>query len=383
MDKFDLHTKILIGGDVIRKMLAGMQRVFIVTDRFMHESGAVSYLTDQMGDHAQYQIFSEVTPDPDIDIVTEGVSNILYFQPDAVIALGGGSSIDAAKAIMYFAARQFDLRDVPFIAIPTTSGTGSEVSKFAVITDRTKGVKYPLIDDALLPDYAVLDAALTKTVPPKITADTGLDVLTHAIEAYVCTEANDFTDALAEKAVKLVDQHLLHAYQEPDNLKARQGMHNASCLAGAAFSNAGLGLCHSMAHALGARAHIPHGRANAILLPYVMSFNAGCETTLTDTASRYAQLSAELGIGSSSIRQSALNLIHLVRRLEARMEIPQCLKDAGVTEEQLEEMLEPMADAALADRCTATNPKTVTREDIIGLYRQAFVKGTRISNLNL
>ena len=152
-----------------------------------------------------------------------------------MIALGGGSSIDAAKAIMYFAARQFDLRDVPFIAIPTTSGTGSEVSKFVVITDQTKGVKYPLIDDALLPDYAVLDAALTKTVPPKITADTGLDVLTHAIEAYVCTEANDFTDALAEKAVKLVYEHLLHAYQEPDNLKARQGMHNASCLAGAAF----------------------------------------------------------------------------------------------------------------------------------------------------
>lgn len=383
MDKFDLHTKILIGGDAIRKMLAGMQRVFIVTDRFMHESGAVGYLTDQMRENAQYQIFSEVTPDPDIDIVTAGVSNILYFQPDAVIALGGGSSIDAAKAIMYFAARQFDLRDVPFIAIPTTSGTGSEVSKFAVITDQAKGVKYPLIDDALLPDYAVLDAALTKTVPPKITADTGLDVLTHAIEAYVCTEANDFTDALAEKAVKLVDQHLLNAYQEPDNLKARQGMHNASCLAGAAFSNAGLGLCHSMAHALGARAHIPHGRANAILLPYVMSFNAGCETTLTDTASRYAQLSAELGIGSSSTRQSALNLIHLVRRLEARMGIPQCLKDAGVTEEQLEEMLEPMADAALADRCTVTNPKAVSREDIIGLYRQAFVKGTRISNLNL
>lgn len=383
MDKFDLHTKILIGGDALAEMLADMQRVFIVTDQFMHESGAVRYLTDQLSANAQHQIFSDVTPDPDIEIVTAGVGSILYFKPDAVIALGGGSSIDAAKAIMYFAARQFDLRDVPFIAIPTTSGTGSEVSKFAVITDKAKGIKYPLIDDVLLPDYAVLDAALTKTVPAKITADTGLDVLTHAIEAYVCTEANDFTDALAEKAVKLINQHLLTAYQEPENMKARQGMHNASCLAGAAFSNAGLGLCHSMAHALGARAHIPHGRANAILLPYVMSFNAGCETTLTDTAQRYAQLSAELGIGASSTRQSALNLIHLVRRLETRMGVPQCLKDAGVTAEQLDEMIDSMADAALADRCTATNPKQVCKEDIIGLYRQAFMKGTRISNLNL
>ena len=383
MDKFDLHTKILIGGDALSKMLGKMQRVFIVTDRFMHESGATSYLTDQMNANTQYQIFADVTPDPDIEIITAGVGQILYFKPDAVIALGGGSSIDAAKAIMYFAARQFDLRDVPFFAIPTTSGTGSEVSKFAVITDKAKGIKYPLIDDALLPEYAVLDAALTKTVPPKVTADTGLDVLTHAIEAYVCTEANDFTDALAEKAVKLVDKHLLRAYQEPENLQARQGMHNASCLAGAAFSNAGLGLCHSMAHALGARAHIPHGRANAILLPYVMSFNAGCETTLTDTAMRYGQLSDEMGIGSSSTRQSALNLILMVRRLEVRMGVPQCLKDAGVTEEQLDEMIDSMAEAALADRCTATNPKPVTKEDIVALYRQAFMKGTRISSLNL
>lgn len=378
LDKFDLHTKIFIGSASFDKMLEQRRRVFIVTDKFMHESGRVSYLTDKIkAEGAKWEIFSDVTPDPDIETVTAGVAKILEFQPDTVIALGGGSPIDAAKAIVYFAAKQIDLRDCPFVAVPTTSGTGSEVSKFAVITDRARGIKYPLIDDTLLPDYAVLDAELTCSVPPKVTADTGLDVLTHAIEAFVCTEANAFTDALAEKSVKLVDHYLLLAYKEPDNREARQGMHNASCLAGAAFSNAGLGLCHSMAHAMGAQFHIPHGRANAILLPVVMSFNAGCETTLTPVATRYAELASLIGMGATSMRQSALNLIHMVRRLQQRMGVPQCIKDAGVSAEDFEAALDAMADAALADRCTATNPKSCTKEDIIELYRQAYSKSNR------
>lgn len=378
LDKFDLHTKIFIGSASFDKMLEQRRRVFIVTDKFMHESGRVSYLTDKIkAEGAKWEIFSDVTPDPDIETVTAGVAKILEFQPDTVIALGGGSPIDAAKAIVYFAAKQIDLRDCPFVAVPTTSGTGSEVSKFAVITDRARGIKYPLIDDTLLPDYAVLDAELTCSVPPKVTADTGLDVLTHAIEAFVCTEANAFTDALAEKSVKLVDHYLLLAYKEPDNREARQGMHNASCLAGAAFSNAGLGLCHSMAHAMGAQFHIPHGRANAILLPVVMSFNAGCETTLTPVATRYAELASLIGMGATSMRQSALNLIHMVRRLQQRMGVPQCIKDVGVSAEDFEAALDAMVDAALADRCTATNPKPCTKEDIIELYRQAYSKSNR------
>lgn len=378
LDKFDLHTKIFIGSAPFDKMLEQRRRVFIVTDKFMHESGRVSYLTDKIkAEGAKWEIFSDVTPDPDIETVTAGVAKILEFQPDTVIALGGGSPIDAAKAIVYFAAKQIDLRDCPFVAVPTTSGTGSEVSKFAVITDRARGIKYPLSDDTLLPDYAVLDAELTCSVPPKVTADTGLDVLTHAIEAFVCTEANAFTDALAEKSVKLVDHYLLLAYKEPDNREARQGMHNASCLAGAAFSNAGLGLCHSMAHAMGAQFHIPHGRANAILLPVVMSFNAGCETTLTPVATRCAELASLIGMGATSMRQSALNLIHMVRRLQQRMGVPQCIKDAGVSAEDFEAALDTIADAALADRCTATNPKPGTKEDIIELYRQAYSKSNR------
>lgn len=379
MNKFDLHTKVLIGGEGLREMMQGMRRVFIVTDSFMASSGAVGYLTEPLeAAGVAYRIYSEVGPDPDINMVTAGVSVILDFQPDAVIAFGGGSPIDAAKAIMYFAHNQAGLKDCPFIAIPTTSGTGSEVSKFAVITDRDKGVKYPLIDESLLPDYAVLDAELTKTVPPRVTADTGMDVLTHAIEAYVCTEANSFTDALAEKAVKLVYENLLVAYREPGNLEARQNMHNASCMAGAAFSNAGLGLCHSMAHALGAQAHIPHGRANAILLPYIMSFNAGCETSLTETAGRYAELAAYLGLQATSIRQTAINLIRTVRQFEKHMGVPQTIKEAGVDEAAFREMLEPMAEAALADRCTGTTPKKPTKQDIMDLYELAYTGMARV-----
>lgn len=377
MEQFNLSTKIIIGGKAFSSMLEKRKRVFIVTDKFMHESGRTSYLTDHIAEDAQYLIFSDVTPDPDIEIITSGVSKIIDFKPDMVVALGGGSPIDAAKAIMFFASKQFKLQDCPFVAIPTTSGTGSEVSKFSVITDRSKGIKYPLIDDSLLPDYAVLDAVLTTSVPPSVTADTGMDVLTHAIEAFVCTQANDFTDALAEKAVKLVDKHLLTAYKEPNNHNARQGMHNASCLAGAAFSNSGLGLCHSMAHAMGAKAHIPHGKANAILLPYVMSYNAGCETTLTPTAERYAMLSALLGMGTSSTRQSALNLIHMVRRLEKAMKMPMSIKEAGVSDDDFESMLDDMTEAALADRCMATTPKACTHDDVKAIYRQAFTKSSR------
>lgn len=381
MERFQLRTEILIGGDGFGAMLKERKRVFIVTDKFMHESGRVSYLTDRLAPDAQHRIFSGVTPDPDIDTVTAGVSQIVEFQPDVVVALGGGSPIDAAKALVFFAAKQFKMENCPFVAIPTTSGTGSEVSKFSVITDRAKGVKYPLIDESLLPDYAVLDAELTRSVPPGVTADTGMDVLTHAIEAYVCTEANDFTDALAEKAVRLVHQHLLTAYANPDDLTARQAMHNASCLAGAAFSNAGLGLCHSMAHAMGAQAHIPHGRANAILLPYVMSYNAGCESTLTPTAERYAALAAQLGLGTSSIRQSALNLIHLVRRMESRMKMPMSIREVGLSESDFEAMLDNMTEAALADRCMGTTPVPCTADAVRALYRQAYYKAGRYRSL--
>ena len=373
MNTFSSPTGILMGTDALRTAIKGKKKVFIVTDRFMHDSGRVSYLTGPISEQGGvFEIFSDVTPDPDISTVTAGVGRIMEFDPDLVIALGGGSPIDAAKAMVFFAGKERDMSACTFVAIPTTSGTGSEVSKFAVISDREKGVKYPLVDDSLLPDLAVLDASLVTSVPPSVTADTGIDVFTHAVEAYVSTGRNDFSDAMAEKAVKLVYRYLLKVYEQPDNIEYRQRMHNASCLAGIAFSNAGLGLNHGMAHALGAKLHLPHGRANGILLPYVMSYNAGCVSKLTPTARRYAKLSRLIGLGATSTRQSALNLIRTARRSIEKLGMPSTIQSAGVSQADFEAMLPELVEAAMADRCTATNPEPVTEKDIAEIFRRAW-----------
>lgn len=374
MGSFTLKTKILFGETDIAEVFQGKSRVLIVTDKFMHESGKVSYLTDPFDAAGiAYEIFSDVAADPDVTMVTKGVTAMLNFEPQAVAALGGGSAIDAAKAIVYFSTKQTNGEKCMFAAIPTTSGTGSEVSKFAVITDREKEVKYPLIDDSLLPDVAILDAELVKTVPPAITADTGIDVLTHAVEAFVSTNANDFTNAAAEKAIKLVRSNLLKVYENPDCLKLRQEMHNASCLAGMAFSEAGLGLNHGMAHTLGAHFHIPHGRANGILMPYVMGFNAGCfEGKLTDTAKKYAQISRLLRIDGPSVRQSAFSLVRTAKQYLRKLNIPDTIEAAGVSREDFEAALDEMAEAAFNDRCTQTNPRPCTVEEIKQLFRRAY-----------
>ena len=373
MGEFSVSTKIIFQ-DGLESVIDKIQKVFVVTDPFMVSSGKVSYVTECLEKAGkEYKIFSDVTVDPGIEVVTAGVSRIIEFQPDTIVCLGGGAAIDAAKAIVYFSNKTNQIGEITFIAIPTTSGTGSEVSRFSVITDREKQIKYPLIDDALVPDIAILDASLVASAPPSITADTGIDVLTHAIEAFVSTGHNDFTDAAAEKAIKLVYENLLRCYATPDDLEARQGMHNASCLAGIAFSNAGLGLCHGMAHALGAHFHIPHGRANGIMLPYVMSFNAGCADTLTPAVKRYAEIARLLYLDSSSTRQSALNVIRTSRRYVEKLHIPSTIQAAGVSEQDFEEKLDAMVASAMADRCTATNPRACTEEDIRMVFRKAFV----------
>lgn len=374
MKEFSFSTRIFFGeGALERLRKVEDKRVMIVTDRFMANMGVpdkvAGYLT-----RCQVSVFDGVVPDPPIEVVAAGVQALQESGAEAMIAVGGGSTIDAAKAIRAVAKEtlHIDTDRWECFAVPTTSGTGSEVSRFAVITDPEKEVKYPLVEDSLLPDVAILDAVLTASVPPTVTADTGIDVFTHAVEALVSTAANDFSDAAAEKAIKLVRKHLLTAYREPDNMEARQGMHNASCLAGIAFSNSGLGLNHGMAHALGARFHIPHGRANGILLPYVMSFNAGCAESLTPVARRYAKIARLLGLESSSVRQSALNLIRTARKYVEQFHIPSNLQAAGVNKEEFEAELEAMAEAALADRCTATNPRPCTKEDILQVFRKAY-----------
>ena len=387
MDSYLVKPRIYMDRDGLAEILQGRKKAFIVTDRFMHESGKVSYITDicaRMG--VEVTIFSEIKPDPDIATVTKGISMMVDIKPDVLFALGGGSSIDAAKAMNYLASREGMLEKAYFVAIPTTSGTGSEVTTFAVISDPDKKAKYPLISENMLPDAAVLDAELTKTVPASITADTGIDVLTHAYEAYVSSKANDFTDAAAEKSMKLVFEYLPEAYKAAgknieeltkEDLYARQKMHHASCLAGMAFSNAGLGLNHGMAHTLGGHFHIPHGRANAILLPYVMAYNCGCHDKLTVHAKRYARIARLARLEGSSIRQSAFNVIRSTKQLIKQLNIPTSIAEAGVSREDFMAALDEMVNAAMNDACTATNPRDCTPEEVRDLFLAAY-EGRRI-----
>lgn len=373
MDSFGFKTKIIMG-DSLEELAAGFQRVFVVTDQFMASSGMAAYITDRLErKNVTYQVFSDVHADPDIETVIKGMGAILDFRPDAVVAFGGGAALDAAKAVVYFARRKTDLNAVVFIAVPTTSGTGSEVTSFSVITDRQKGIKYPLVDEQLLPDIAILDPQLTVTLPPKVTADTGMDVFTHAVEAYVATGHNDFTDAMAEKSLRLVNANLQRVFLHPEDLQAHQGMHNASCLAGLAFNAAGLGLNHGMAHALGAMFHIPHGRANAILLPYIMSFNASVEGNPTETTARYARIASLLGCETINDRQGAVSLIQKTHRMVERLRMPTTLREAGVAEKAFQDALPKIAAAAVADRCTGTNPRPCTEQEAAELYRRAYV----------
>ena len=378
MDSYLVKPRIYMDREGLTEILQGRKKAFIVTDRFMHESGKVSYITDicaRMG--VEVTIFSEIKPDPDIATVTKGISMMVDIKPDVLFALGGGSSIDAAKAMNYLASREGMLEKAYFVAIPTTSGTGSEVTTFAVISDPDKKAKYPLISENMLPDAAVLDAELTKTVPASITADTGIDVLTHAYEAYVSSKANDFTDAAAEKSMKLVFEYLPEAYKAAgknieeltkEDLYARQKMHHASCLAGMAFSNAGLGINHSMAHTLGGHFHIPHGRANALVLPYVIEFNAdmareGAKHS-NDAAKKYQKMARIVGLPAPTPKVGVANLIAEIQRLLKYMDRPQCMSECGVSVEEFNKHREEIVRRALADACTQANPRKVTAEDI-------------------
>lgn len=353
------------------------KRVCIVTDPFMLKSGDVDKITNIFkANKVEYEIYSEIKPDPPVETVAAGVNKMRTFKPDVIIALGGGSSIDATKSIILFTVKMLnangDKYNKPlFIAIPTTSGTGSEVTSFSVITMGT--TKFPLVDDEIVPDIAIIDADLVRTVPPQITADTGMDVLTHAIEAYVSTNNSDYTDALAEKAVKLVFEYLLRAYKDGNDVVAREKLHNASCMAGMAFTNANLGINHSIAHTIGANFHIPHGRSNAIILPYVIKYNANLQAEEeTETGRRYAELSRILGLPCSTITEGVNSLICAVNILIRETNTPRNLKEAKVDKNELFNKLESIIDTALKDNCTSTNPRMPSKEDISNLIKEVY-----------
>lgn len=378
MQNFRIGTEIYFNENslnYLQNLTQEQKNIFIVLDPFMIKNGTLDILKAKLP-NKNIKTFSDIAPDPTISMVTNGIEQLKSFNPNVVIALGGGSVIDVTKAIIHFGRNILDLKEVIFIAIPTTSGTGSEVTSFAVITNKEKGIKYPLVSDELLPDIAILEPQLTKSVPPHITADTGLDVLTHSIEAYVSKNATDFSDALAIKSISLVFEYLELCFKDGNDIKAREKMHTASCLAGIAFNNASLGINHSIAHILGGKYHIPHGRANAILLPHIIEFNAeikGYENSCSYTAKRYEEIAKALGIAKSNTRASVKALVNKILELQRKLNIPDCLKKLNIDLSNFDSIKEEMAEIALEDKCTETNPISPTKSDIIKILEK--VKG--------
>lgn len=385
MECFNLRTKIYFGEGALERIREFKnKKIFIVTDPFMIKSGAINKITEEVSKgNNEYFIFSEVVPDPTIELVVEGVNNLIDFNPDMVIAIGGGSAIDAAKAICSFKNSienklyKKGIGKKPyFIAVPTTSGTGSEVTSFSVITDKQNNVKYPLVSDELLPDEAILEAELVKTVPNFITADTGMDVLTHALEAYVSRAASDYTDALAEKVIRLVFENLPKVYKNGNNMESRRKMHNASCIAGIAFNTAFLGLNHGMAHIIGGRFHIPHGRANSILLPYIIEYNADIKDfnsfKANHASQKYAEVARLLGLPCSTARQGVKSLITAIKKLQKELNMPITFKQTGIDEAEFYKELSDIAMIAIQDRCTATNPREPKKEEVELLFNKAY-----------
>ncbi len=378
MEQFEVGTKVFMGKDCLQQLKKmDIKKAFIILDPFMKTSNMVSRITDVLDECSiTYDLFSEVIPDPTIEVVQQAVKQMNSFNPDTIIAFGGGSAIDTAKAVRFidFVSSKEE-KELKFVAIPTTSGTGSEVTSFAVITDNQAGAKYPLVSEKMLPTVALLDPAFTLSVPQSITADTGMDVLTHALEAYVSTEANDFTDALAEKAVRIVWDTLEKTVKDGDNFENRMHLHNASCLAGIAFNQTSLGICHSLAHALGANFHIPHGKSNALLLPHIIDFNAnkGKEATL----SKYAQIARLVGVYGSSDVTTVCMFVQKLKNLMTNIGIPLYVNDLDIDLADYETKVGFMAEKAFEDKCTLTNPVKPSQTDLENIYLQ-LLKGGRI-----
>lgn len=376
MSEFLLKPRIRFGQDALSTLAeVPAHNVLLVTDQAMVKFGLAARVTQILRQRGiTFQVWDDVVADPDIATVVRGMKRMDNSYPDLVIALGGGSVIDAAKAVIFALAqtRPNDSRQRPcFVAIPTTSGTGSEVTSFSVVKAHSE--KLVLVDPSLLPDIAILDPTLVASVPPAITADTGMDVLCHALEAYVSRAASDFSDALAEKVVQQVFRYLPTCWRDGKDLVAREKMHNASCMAGMAFTNASLGITHSLAHALGGVFRVPHGRANALLMAEVVAWNADfhgqCDT---DAARKYARLAHLLDLPAQTPREGVASLLVAIAALKDEMQMPAGIKDTGVETADFDDRLADMVSQALRDSCTPTNPRTPDAQTLTELYRRAW-----------
>jgi len=399
MQWFKIPEKIYFeaGSIAYLEKMPDIERAFIVTDESMIKLGYVDKILYHLRKREKYvhsEIFSSVESDPSFETINKGIEAMNAFNPDVIIAIGGGSPIDAAKGMWLFyenpeadpeglKLKFMDIRKRTYkfpklgkkakmVAIPTTSGTGSEVTSFAVITDKQNNKKYPLADYELTPDVAIIDPDLVMSLPKQITADTGLDVLTHAIEAYVSVMASDYTDGLSEKAVELVFKYLRKAYENGSDKLAREKMHNSSTIAGMSFTNAFLGVNHSMAHKIGAEFHLPHGRINAILLPYVIRYNATLPSKFVSfpkyehyiADEKYALLAEKIGLKGKNKEELIDKLIEEVKKLNEDLNMPKSFKEAGIDEKEFLEKVDILAERSFEDQCTTANPRVPLVEEI-------------------
>ena len=341
MEEFSCKTRVISGSGTIR-MLGKLEkkRLFLVTDPFFIKNGRAQQVADATG-CSVVEIFDRVVPDPTVELAAEGTAKLREFAPDLLVALGGGSAMDLAKAMAYFGKGDYTLA-----AIPTTSGSGSEVTDFAILTHNQ--VKHPLVDKRLRPDVAILDSDLLQQLPPNLVAETGFDVLTHALEAYVARESGSISDLYAREAFSSAYASLPASYA--GNQRVRLKIHIAATMAGMAFSQAGLGLCHAMAHSLGGMFHVPHGRLNAILIPSIVSCNAHV------CGKKYAELARAAGIGGSADSIAVRNLRNGLVRLRRELNLPETLSQAGIDPRSVWGNVAEIVEATLADPCCRSNP---------------------------
>ena len=373
---FSIPRSIIYGEDALEHLstLSGKKAALVTGGSSMKRFGFLDKAIGELNKAGmECIVIDNVEPNPSIKTVWRGAKEMLAFEPDWIVAIGGGSALDAAKVMWCFYEHpELKFEDIipvgsmpplrnkaRFVAIPSTSGSASEITAFSVITDTANHIKYPIVAADLVPDIAILDPTIPAKMPPHVTAHTGMDVMTHALEAYVSTAANSFTDPYAVEAIRLVFEHLETAYRSPDDLNARMHMHNASALAGIAFTNASLGLVHSMAHKIGGEFGITHGLANAIMLPYIIQYNA-------KFTKKYRQLEEALGIN---------NLIEALNELNKRLGIPKTLSqcdEVEINEVTFVNVLDRLSGNAVDDPCTLTNPNYPSVQDVKGLYTKAF-----------
>ena len=373
MTVFKVKAATCFGEDAL-EALSGIeaQSVLIVCDKFLSDNGTIARIAHRLVQAKKITIFDGPVPDPTTAVVGSGVKSIAACLPDVIIGIGGGSAIDTAKAMIYFAVQGGIIQKPYFIAIPTTSGTGSEMTSLAVIRDADTQIKHVLVDELMAADMAILETSLVLTVPAGITANTGLDVITHAVEAYVAKGANVYSDALAEKSLELVLDSLLACYQDGKNAAAREKMHEASNLAGIAFNTAGIGMNHSMAHQLGSMYHLPHGLACGFFLEAVIEHNAADPAV----QAKYARLAVKLGLATASQdeAQAVIILRNVIRALKSSLQVPTRIRDIrnAPAAADYAKAVCVMTGNALKDYCLDGNPVPVSKEAVAKIYSAVY-----------